>query len=122
MASLFPSGNYRSFPVNISDTSDTTIYTCPTYAVCAFIVWIAYADDGGAARTVTTTLVDATGPTTYTIGYQEAIAANTPLTKELYLVLGPQDTIKVTASAGGVHTIVTAIEVARQSGQTGIGH
>lgn len=120
--SVFPGAKYATTPADLMDTSETVIYTVPDGPLAVFVTEIRCADEGGTARTVT--LVATINGTDYTIVYQGAIAANTPLVIDPGpLVLLPRDgatndQIKATASNGSVHCLVTVIEEIRQTAQT----
>lgn len=109
---IYPRGKYATTPTNLTDTSETTVYTCN--AIAAFVTQIWCADDAGAARTIT---VQATLQSTqYMLVSGAAIPANDALElpfKPLVLVNG--DTIEATASAGGVHVMVNCIEETERS-------
>ena len=78
------------------------------------MTWLNVSDDAADARSITLTWTDSSASATYTLGYQIAIAANAQLRIELDLCLDAGDTLKATASAGGVHIAVTVKEVARR--------
>lgn len=118
MASVFPGGRYDTVATVLSDTNQTTCLTVPAGSLSYLITEIYCADDGGAARTVTITAT--INGTEYTIGVALAIAANIGLDLEFKpLVLkynkasAAGDTIKVTASAGGVHVFISYIDNTR---------
>jgi len=103
---LWPIGNYVTTPFNLTGVSKTTVYTVPT-GFFAYATQIWAADDGGEARTLT--IEAGLGGTDYTLGYQVAIAVNTPLDWELRAMhMSAGDTIKMTASAAGIHGFITA--------------
>lgn len=116
MTAIVEEGSRRSFGTVLSDTSETVVYTAPTGVKASYLTWINVSDDAAAARTITLVWTDDSASTSYTIGYQVAIAANEQLRQELDLVLDAGDTLKATASAGGMHVIVTAKEYARPAG------
>jgi hypothetical protein len=107
---VFPGAYYVSTPTVLSDTNETTCYTCPT-GKTAHVQQITAADTAGNARTLT---IKATkGGTQYTLTYQEAIAANTPMDKRYApLVLAAADVIKCTASAATIHVMINVYEYA----------
>ena len=115
MSSVFPDGSYRQFYSVIADTNETAVYTCPTSGfVTAYVLWVTATDDAADARTITLAWRDSSATTTVTLNYQAAIAANTAFEREFKpLVLEPGDTLRVTASAGGMHVTGAVIEVAR---------
>ena len=107
MATVFPDAYYFSTPTILSDTAETTVYTCNNE--WAFLTALWAADDGGSARTLTA--VARIGGTDYTLFVAKAISANAELSIEFKpLVLKSGESIKCTASAGGVHVIVSGTE------------
>lgn len=107
---VHPDGNYDIEPFVLADTNETTVLSGnEAYAGGLLLTEIWLADDAGEARTVTIKLSRA--GTEITLVYQAAIATSTPL---VFPFNGPilkktsanTDTLKVTASAGGVHGYV----------------
>ena len=124
MASVIPGGRYETVLTVLSDTSETTCLTVLDGSLSYYVTEIRAADDGGEARTVT--LVATINGTAYTLVFQGAIATNAPLEYEFKpLVLkynkasSTGDTIKATASAGGVHVLITYLDNGRPT--TGAG-
>lgn len=119
--SVFPGAKYATTATDLTDTSETVIYAVSDGVVASMVTEIRCADEAGDARTVT--LVATINGTDYTIVYQGAIAANTPLVIEPGpIVLLPRsgatnDRIKATASSGTVHCLVTVIEEIRETAQ-----
>lgn len=115
MATVFPEGSYRQFYSVIADANETVVYTCPaTGFLAAYVLWITASDDAADARTITLAWRDSSAAVTVTLNYQAAIAANTAFEREFKpLVLEPGDTVRVTASAGGMHVTGAVIEVRR---------
>lgn len=113
MTAIVEEGSRRSFGTALTDTNETTVYTAPTGVKASYLTWINVSDDAADARTITLRWTDSSASTTYTLGYQVAIAANAQLRLELDLVLDAGDTLLATASAAGVHVVVTAKEYAR---------
>lgn len=118
MAAVIPGGKYDTAPTVLSDTSETTCLTVPKGSLSYYITQIWVAADDGAARTITLTAT--INGTAYTLVSTAAVSANTPLDYEFMpLVLhynkasATGDTIKATASAGGVHVLISYIDVAR---------
>ena len=112
MAAVIPTGNYVTTAFNLADTNKTTVYTVPT-GFFAYVTQIWAADDAGAARTLT--IEAGLGGTDYMLGYQVAIAINVPLDWEFKpLQMTATDTIKMTASAAGIHGFVSVHHVARR--------
>lgn len=114
MTAIYEEGARRSFGTVTVDTNPITIYTCPTGVTTAYVTWLNASDDAADARTLTLTWTDASAAVTYTLGYQLALAANTPLRIELDLCLDAGDTLSATGSASGIHIAVTVKEVARR--------
>lgn len=113
MTAVFPEGsNYRSSSTIHSDTNATTLYTVPSGMTAAYFVWINVSDDASDARTYTLTFTDSSGSTTATLLSVKSISANTALTQDFFIAMEPGDTIKGTASAAGVHAVVTVHEIA----------
>lgn len=110
-AHFIPGGNYRTTPAILADTNEATIFTAPDGAPACSVVNMRFTDDGGSARTVT--VVMRRSGTDYVIVYQGAIPANAPLSIDDLFVLNRGDSIKATASAGGVHCFVSFESVAR---------
>lgn len=107
---VHPGGNYDMQPFVLADTSETTVLSGnDAYPDGLLLTEIWLADDAGEARTVTVKLSRA--GTEITLVYQAAIAVNVPLVfpfngAVLKKTSANTDTIKVTASAGGVHGYV----------------
>lgn len=116
MTAIVEDGARRSFGTVLADTNETAVYTCPTGVNAAFLTWLNVSDDASDARTLTLRWTDSSASTTYTIGVAIAISANAQLRLELDLVLDPGDTLLATASAAGMHVVVTAKEYARGKG------
>lgn len=118
VATVFPDANNQTVAFILSDTSETTVLTALDGFEGFQLTQLWLADDGGAARTVT--VKASVAGTEITLVSSGAIAANTPLMYDLTgLVLNKTpdntDTLKVTASAGGVHGFIGYIAVGRQS-------
>lgn len=116
---VFPEGNYQTVPFILSDTSETTILSGSSEFASFMPVELWVADDGGAARSVTVK-VSIRG-TEVTLVSGGVIAANTPLQYNFTgLAIGKNDantdTVKLTASAGGLHGYIGYIAVGKGGG------
>lgn len=112
MATVFPNGNYRSFVTIHADTNEQTLYTAGTGVVAAFLVNVHVSDDGASARTYSLTFTDSSESETAQLWYTRAIAASEQANVDFFIAMEAGDTIKGTASAAGVHSIVTVCEIA----------
>jgi hypothetical protein len=117
VTAVFPQGsNYRSFTTVHSDSSATTLYTAGPGVLAAYFVWINLSDDAADARTYTLTFTDSSGSTTATLMYQKAMAANVQIKEDFFVAMETGDTLTGTASASGVHAVVTIHEVSGRRG------
>lgn len=112
----FPAANYETVGFNLTDTSETTVFATVAGFAGFNPVELWMADDGGSARTVTVQVYIA--GTAYTLAYQAAIAANTPLVYNftgLTLVKTATNTDKITiiGSAAGIMGYVGFLKGAR---------
>lgn len=117
MTAVFTEGeNYRSFTTIHADTNEQTLYTVPTGVIAAYFVWVNLSDIGANARTYTLKFTDSAGSTTATLMFQKAIAASEQVKEDFFIAMKPGDTLKGTASASGVHVVLTVHEVAGRRG------
>ena len=103
--------NYKNAKVDLTATTVTTLYTCPT-ATTAIVKSILVSEDSGNADTITVTLTD-TASAVFSLFKTKAISANT--TVELLtapLVVEESEVLKVTAAtANRLHVTASFLEV-----------
>ena len=103
--------NYKNAKVDLTATTATTLYTCPT-ATTAIVKSILVSEDSGNADTITVTLTD-TASAVFSLFKTKAISANT--TVELLtapLVVEESEIVKVTAAtANRLHVTASFLEV-----------
>jgi hypothetical protein len=114
MTAVIEEGARRSFGTVLTDTNETVVYECPAGATATYLTWLNVSDDAADARTITLRWTDASAAATYTLIFQATIAANAQTRIELDLVLDAGDTLKATASAAGMHVVVTGKEFVRR--------
>ena len=95
---------------DLTDTSNTTLYTCPS-ATTAVLKSILVNDDSGSGDTITVTLT--AGSDVFSLFKVKAVSANT--TVELLtspLVLAESEILKATAAtANRLHVVVSYMEI-----------
>lgn len=103
--------NYKNAKVDLTTTSVTTLYTCPS-ATTALVKSILVSEDTGNADTITVTITDASAAI-FSLFKVTAIAANT--TVELLtepLVVQENEILKVTAAtADRLHVVASLLEI-----------
>ena len=103
--------NYKNAKVDLTATTATTLYTCPT-ATTAIVKSILVSEDSGNADTITVTLTDAASAV-FSLFKTKAVSANT--TVELLtapLVVEESEVLKVTAAtADRLHVTASLLEV-----------
>ena len=103
--------NYKNAKVDLTATTVTTLYTCPT-ATTAIIKSILVSEDSGNADTITVTLTDSSAAV-FSLFKTKAVSANT--TVELLtapLVVEESEIVKVTAAtANRLHVTASFLEV-----------
>ena len=103
--------NYKNAKVDLTATTVTTLYTCPT-ATTAIIKSILVSEDSGNADTITVTLTDSSAAGV-SLFKTKAIGANA--TVELLttpLVVEESEIVKVTAAtANRLHVTASFLEV-----------
>tara|TARA_R100001082_G_scaffold1756_1_gene1586 strand:- start:2442 stop:2765 length:324 start_codon:yes stop_codon:yes gene_type:complete len=103
--------NYKNAKVDLTATTATTLYTCPT-ATTAIVKSILVSEDSGNADTITVTLTD-TASAVFSLFKTKAVSANT--TVELLtapLVVEESEVLKVTAAtANRLHVTASFLEV-----------
>jgi len=103
--------NYKNAKVDLTATTVTTLYTCPT-ATTAIVKSILVSEDSGNADTITVTLTD-TASAVFSLFKTKAVSANT--TVELLtapLVVEESEVLKVTAAtANRLHVTASFLEV-----------
>ena len=101
---------YKNAKVDLTATTATTLYTCPT-ATTAIIKSILVSEDSGNADTITVTITD-TSDAVFSLFKTKSISANG--TTELLsapLVLQESEILKVTAAtANRLHVVLSALE------------
>ena len=103
--------NYKNAKADLTATTATTLYTCPS-ATTAIVKSILVSEDSGNADTITVTLTD-TASAVFSLFKTKAISANT--TVELLtapLVVEESEIVKVTAAtANRLHVTASFLEV-----------
>ena len=103
--------NYKNAKVDLTATTVTTLYTCPT-ATTAIVKSILVSEDSGNADTITVTLTDSASAV-FSLFKTKAVSANT--TVELLtapLVVEESEVLKVTAAtANRLHVPASLLEV-----------
>ena len=103
--------NYKNAKVDLTATTATTLYTCPT-ATTAIVKSILVSEDSGNADTITVTLTD-TASAVFSLFKTKALSANT--TVDLLtapLVVEESEVLKVTAAtANRLHVTASFLEV-----------
>ena len=103
--------NYKNAKVDLTATTATTLYTCPT-ATTAIVKSILVSEDSGNADTITVTLTDSASAV-FSLFKTKAISANT--TVELLtapLVVEESEVLKVTAAtANRLHVTASFLEI-----------
>ena len=103
---------YKNAKVDLTATTATTLYTCPT-ATTAIVKSILVSEDSGNADTITVTITDADSAV-FSLFKTKAVSANA--TTELLtapLVVEESEILKVTAAtANRLHVVASLLEVA----------
>ena len=103
--------NYKNAKVDLTATTVTTLYTCPT-ATTAIVKSILVSEDSGNADTITVTVTN-TAAAVFSLFKVKAVGANT--TVELLtapLVVEESEILKVTAAtANRLHVTASFLEV-----------
>ena len=102
---------YKNAKVDLTATTATTLYTCPT-ATTAIIKSILVSEDSGNADTITVTITDSASAV-FSVFNVKAVGANA--TVELLtepLVVEESEIVKVTAAtANRLHVVASLLEV-----------
>lgn len=102
---------YKNAKVDLTATTATTLYTCPT-ATTAIIKSILVSEDSGNADTITVTITDSASAV-FSVFKTKAVGANTTI--ELLtapLVIEESEIVKVTAAtADRLHVVASLLEV-----------
>jgi len=102
--------NYKNAKLDLTATSVTTLYTCPT-ATTAIFKSILVSEDSGNADTITVTVTN--GSSVFSLFKVKAVAANT--TVELLtapLIIEESEILKVTAAtANRLHVVASFLEI-----------
>ena len=103
--------NYKNAKVDLTATTATTLYTCPT-ATTAIVKSILVSEDSGNADTITVTITDSASAV-FSLFKTKAVSANA--TVELLtapLVVEESEVLKVTAAtANRLHVTASFLEV-----------
>jgi len=103
--------NYKNAKVDLTSTSATTLYTCPT-AKTAIVKSILVSEDSGNADTITLTLTNSSSAV-FSLFKVKAVGANT--TVELLtapLVVQESEILKATAAtANRLHVVASFLEI-----------
>mgnify|MGYP001369715098 FL=1 len=102
---------YKNAKVDLTATTATTLYTCPT-ATTAIVKSILVSEDSGNADTITVTITD-TDSAVFSLFKTKAVSANA--TTELLtapLVVEESEILKVTAAtANRLHVVASLLEL-----------
>ena len=102
---------YKNAKVDLTATTATTLYTCPT-ATTAIVKSILVSEDSGNADTITVTITDADSAV-FSLFKTKAVSSNA--TTELLtapLVVEESEILKVTAAtANRLHVVASLLEV-----------
>ena len=102
---------YKNAKVDLTATTATTLYTCPT-ATTAIVKSILVSEDSGNADTITVTITDADSAV-FSLFKTKAVSANA--TTELLtapLVVEESEILKVTAAtANRLHVVASLLDV-----------
>jgi len=102
---------YKNAKVDLTATTATTLYTCPTATTC-IIKSILVSEDSGNADTITVTITDSASAV-FSVFNVKAVGANA--TVELLtepLVVEESEIVKVTAAtANRLHVVASLLEV-----------
>ena len=102
---------YKNAKVDLTATTATTLYTCPT-ATTAIVKSILVSEDSGNADTITVTITDADSAV-FSLFKTKAVSANA--TTELLtapLLVEESEILKVTAAtANRLHVVASLLEV-----------
>lgn len=102
---------YKNAKVDLTATTATTLYTCPT-ATTAIVKSILVSEDSGNADTITVTLTNASAAV-FSLFKTKAVSANA--TVELLtapIVVEESEILKVTAAtANRLHVIASLLEI-----------
>ena len=102
---------YKNAKVDLTATTATTLYTCPT-ATTAIVKSILVSEDSGNADTITVTITD-TDNAVFSLFKTKAVSANA--TTELLtapLVVEESEILKVTAAtANRLHVVASLLEL-----------
>ena len=105
------SNAYKNAKVDLTATTATTLYTCPT-PTTAIVKSILVSDDSGTPDTITVTITDADSAV-FSLFKTKAVSANA--TTELLtapLVVEESEILKVTAAtADRLHVVASLLEV-----------
>ena len=102
---------YKNAKVDLTATTATTLYTCPT-ATTAIIKSILVSEDSGNADTITVTITDSASAV-FSVFKTKAVGANTTV-ELLTAPLGIEESeiVKVTAAtADRLHVVASLLEV-----------
>ncbi len=103
--------NYKNAKADLSSTSDTTVYTCPT-ATQTIVKSILISNDSGSSDTLNITLTN-TSSAVFSVFKAKSVASNT--TVELLsqpLIIMESEILKAQATtADRLHIIVSFLEV-----------
>ena len=105
------SNEYKNAKVDLTATTATTLYTCPT-ATTAIVKSILVSEDSGNADTITVTITDADSAV-FSLFKTKAVSANA-ITELLTapLVVEESEILKVTAAtADRLHVVASLLEV-----------
>ena len=100
--------------VDLTTTSETTLYTVPT-ATTAIVKSILVSEDSGNADTITVTITD-TSSNVFSLFKTKAVSANTTI--ELLsqpIILQESEIIKATAATGNrLHIVLSVLQINRE--------
>ena len=110
MANVLSTSRYKNVKLDLTTTSETVLYTCPTL-MTAVIESMLVSEDSGNADAITVKITN--GSSIFSVYKSKAVSANNTLelfSRDLILVSG--DIVKVTAAtANRLHVITSIIEI-----------
>ena len=114
MANVLSTSRYKNVKLDLTTTSITTLYTCPSL-MTTFVSSILVSEDSGNADTITLTVTN--GSNVFSIYREKAVSSKGTLeliTNDLILVSG--DILKVTAgTANRLHVVASLVEVPKST-------
>lgn len=114
MANVLSTSRYKNVKLDLTSTSVTTLYTCPSL-MNTFVSSILVSEDSGNADTITLTVTN--GSDVFSIYKDKAVGAKGTIdliSNDLILVSG--DILKVTAgTANRLHVVASIVEIPKST-------